>query len=90
MIAACREEGEQLWAALGRKDEAAARRVLDASGHPGELAFRKRPAGGDYAIHAAVKGGMHKLATVLAQSSRYPGVLQQQDADQCALHALAM
>jgi hypothetical protein len=56
---------------------------LQRSQHPKKLAFAKHATSGAYAVHAAVEKGMDGLALALADPGRYPGVLQQQDANGC-------
>ena len=80
----CREEAEKLWAALDARKERDALQLLRKSEHARDLAFRKHPTTGAYAVHVAVECGMDDLSLALADQQRFPGVLQQQDSSGCA------
>jgi hypothetical protein len=75
----CREESERLWNTMDRGNQQQALELLRASQHAKEVAYIKHQHSGALPIHAALEKEMFDVARELANSERYPGVLQQTD-----------
>ena len=79
----CRDESERLWKALDGAREGEALQLLRETRHAKEIVYKRHPVSGAFVVHTAVDKNMQQLAHELANTERYPGVLQQVDGQGC-------